>query len=180
MHLLNLTDLSHIWDFIIAQTPTPNPTVSPQANPTTTSNDIELLKAQIEFLKTTNAQLNTSFTKFVEAMKFTLFLFTFLGGFLTFIFGKNLNDAKNTAKEVINQEVKSNITNLVTVEIENLKRTLQREKVISSTVVDYYLPINEREPDDCILLRKRGFLKVRFWNKKRQPKKPSGDVFVLD
>ncbi|MDJ0676255.1 MAG: hypothetical protein QNJ36_12865 [Calothrix sp. MO_167.B42] len=172
-------DISHLWDVIIAQTPTPTPTPSPL--PTVTKNvDVEILKSQLEFLKDGNARLTESFNRFVAAMQFTLVAFGFLGGFLAFMFGKNLDDAKKVASQVIRQEIDKHVTDLVATEIENVKRTLQRERVIGSTVVDYYLPINERETNDCQLLKKRGFQKVRFWNKRKLPKKPIGDIFILD
>lgn len=181
MDWLSSIDLSHLWDLVIAQTPTPIPTPSPVLTPAKNLNDIELLKSQLEFLKATNGQLGESFNRFVAAMQFTLGIFAFLGVFLSFFVGKNLDDAKKVASQLINREVENKITDLVQSEIESVKRSLQRERVIGSTVVDYYLPSNDTtEPDDCKLLRTRGFDKVRYWNQKRKPKKPVGDIFVLD
>jgi hypothetical protein len=181
MDWLTSIDVSHLWDIIIAQTPTPTPTASPVINPTKAANDIELLKSQLEFLKATNGQLGESFNRFVAAMQFTLVAFAFLGGFIAYAVGKNLNDAKELARGLINQEVENKITYLVQSEIESVKRSLQRERVIGSTVVDYYLPSNDTtEPDDCKLLRTRGFDKVKYWNQQQKPRKPVGDVFVLD
>jgi hypothetical protein len=181
MDWLTSIDISHLWDIIIAQTPTPTLTPSPVINPTKAANDIELLKSQLEFLKATNGQLGESFNRFVTAMQFTLVVFAFLGGFLAYAVGKNLDDAKKLASQLINREVESKVTDLVQSEIENVKRSLQREKVIGSTVVDYYLPINEpTEPEDCKLLRTRGFDKVKYWNQQQKPRRPVGDVFVLD
>jgi hypothetical protein len=179
MNWLPLIDLSHLWDFVIAQTPTPTP--SPVLNPAKNLNEIELLKSQLEFLKATNGQLGESFNRFVAAMQFTLVVFAFLGGFLAFIVGKNLDDAKKVASQLINREVENKITDLVQSEVDSVKRSLQRERVIGSTVVDYYLPSDDpTEPDDCKLLRTRGFAKVTFWYQKRKPKPPVGDIFVLD
>ncbi|MEH1899637.1 MAG: hypothetical protein V7K94_31005 [Nostoc sp.] len=179
MDWLPSIDLSHLWDLVIAQTPAP--TSSPLATPAKNLNDIELLKSQLEFLKATNGQLGESFNKFVGAMQFTLGVFIALGGFLTFFVGKNLDDAKKVASQLINREVENKIADLVQSEVESVKRSLQRERVIGSTIVDYYLPSNDTtEPNDCKLLRTRGFDKVRYWNQKRKPKKPVGDIFVLD
>ncbi len=183
MDWLPSIDVSHLWDLVIAQTATPtlNPTSSPVINPTKAANDIELLKSQLEFLKATNGQLGESFNRFVAAMQFTLVAFAFLGGFLAYAVGKNLDDAKKVASQLINREVENKITDLVQSEIESVKRSLQRERVIGSTVVDYYLPSNDiTEPDDCKLLRTRGFDKVKYWNQQKKPRKPVGDVFVLD
>jgi hypothetical protein len=174
-------DVSHLWDFIIAQTPTPTVTTSPLPNPARTSNDIELLKSQLEFLKGTNAQLGENFNRFVAAMQFTLVVFAFLGGFLAYAVGKNLDDAKKLASQLINREVENKISDLVHSEVESVKRSVQRERVIGSTIVDYYLPSDDaNEPDDCVLLRTRGFEKVRYWNQVKKPKQPVGDIFVLD
>lgn len=179
MDWLPSIDIFHLWDWIVAQTPTPTP--SPVLNPAKNLNDIELLKSQLEFLKATNGQLGESFNRFVGAMQFTLVVFAFLGGFLAFAIGKNLDDAKKLATQLINREVEGKIADLVQSEVESVKRSLQRERVIGSTVVDYYLPSDDTtEPDDCKLLRTRGFDKVRFWNQKKKPKKPVGDIFVLD
>jgi hypothetical protein len=180
MDWLSSIDLSHLWDVIVAQTPTPTPTPSPTSTPARNLSEIELLKSQLEFLKTTNGQLSESFNRFVGAMQFTLVVFAFLGGILAYIFGKNLDDAKKIAREMIRQEVDSKVNVLVQSEVENVKRTLQRERVIASTTVDYYLPSKDSEPKDSKLLQQRGFQKVRFWNQKRQPKKPFGNVIVLD
>ncbi|MHC5860023.1 hypothetical protein [Nostoc sp.] len=167
---------------VIAQTSTPTPTPSPVLTPAKNlNNDIELLKSQLEFLKNTNVQLGESFNKFVAAMQFTLGIFAFLGVFLSFFVGKNIEDAKKVASQLINREVENKITDLVQSEVESVKRSLQRERVIGSTIVDYYLPSNDTiEPNDCKLLRTRGFDKVRYWNQKKKPKKPVGDIFVLD
>lgn len=169
-------DIFHLGDWIIAQSPTPIPLPTPAKN----INDIELLKSQLEFLKATNGQLSESFNKFVGAMQFTLVVFAFLGGFLAYVFGKNLDDAKKIASQVIRQEIDNKVADLVKSEVATVTRTLQRERVIASTVVDYYLPSNDLETNDCKLLQKRGFQKVRFWNQRRQPKNPIGDVFILD
>jgi len=179
MDWLSSIDLSHLWDLVIAQTPTPTP--SPVLTPAKNLNDIELLKSQLEFLKATNGQLGESFNRFVAAMQFTLVVFAFLGTFLAFAVGKNLDDAKKLASQLINREIENKITDLVQSEVESVKRSLQRERVIGSTVVDYYLPSDTpTEPDDCKLLRSRGFAKVVFWHQKREPKKPVGDILVLD
>lgn len=192
MDWLSSIDLSHLWDLVIAQTPRPTPTSSPLPNTAKIYNDIELLKSQIEvikstnasqleFLKSTNIQLNENFNRFVAAMQFVLVVFAFLGGVLAYVVGKNLDDAKKVASQLINREVENKITDLVQSEVESVKRSLQRERVIGSTIVDYYLPSNDTtEPDDCKLLRTRGFAKVRFCHQKRKPKKPVGDIFVLD
>jgi hypothetical protein len=184
-------DVSHLWDIIIAQTPTSNPTSSSLSNAAKISNDIELLKSQLEllkstsasqldFLKNTNTQLGESFNRFVGAMQFALVVFAFLGGFLAYVFGKNLEDAKKVATQTIQQEIDNHIAGLVKKEVRNVKRTLQRERVISSTIVDYYLPSSNGETKEYKLLEARGFGNVQFWNKTKIPQRFSGNVCVLD
>ncbi|KAF3889089.1 MULTISPECIES: hypothetical protein [Nostocales] len=181
MDWLASIDMSHLWNLIIAQTPTPTPTASPILNPAKTSSELELLKSQLEFLKATNGQLGESFNRFVTAMQLVLIAFTFLGGFLAYAVGKNLDEAKKLASQLINREVENKITDLVQSEVESVKRSLQRERVIGSTIVDYYSPSDDAmEPEDCKLLRTRGFDKVEYWHQRKKPKKPVGDIFVLD
>ncbi|WP_243713793.1 hypothetical protein [Nostoc sp. 106C] len=169
MDWLPLFDPSQFGDFLFAQTPTPSPNPLPIPTPAR-SLDVELLKSQLEFLKDANTRLGESFNKFVGAMQFTLVVFAFLGAVLAFIFGKNLDDAKKVASDMIRQEVNNNLANLVKAEVENVKRTLQRERVIGLTIVEYYLPSNGSETKEFKLLKQRGFQKVRFWNEKSKPK----------
>ncbi len=177
-------DPVHVWDWVIAQTPAspaPTPTALPApARPL----DVELLKSQLEFLKDANNRLSDSFSKFVEAMKFTLLIFGALGGLLAYVFGKNLDDAKKVASQVIRQEVEAHVASqvhdAVNDEIENIRRVLGRERVISSISVDYYLPSLVTEPpDEYKLLNERGFQQVRFRNV-ADSNPLAADVVVLD
>ncbi|BAU12547.1 unknown protein [Leptolyngbya sp. NIES-3755] len=88
-------DLSQLSDWTIAQTPAPSPTPR--------SNDLELLRSQIEFLKTSNAQLSDSFAKFLEAMKFALTFLSVLGGvavaIVGFLVGQNVLEARKNIRE---------------------------------------------------------------------------------
>ncbi|BAY07494.1 hypothetical protein [Calothrix sp. NIES-2098] len=179
MDWLPLFDPSQLGDFLFAQTPAPSPSPLPIPTPARTL-DVELLKSQLEFLKDANTRLGESFNKFVGAMQFTLVVFAFLGAVLAFIFGKNLDDAKKVASDMIRQEVNNNLANLVKAEVENIKRTLQRERVIGLTIVEYYLPSTGLETKEFKLLKQRGFQKVRFWNEKSKPKNQLGGVLVLD
>ncbi|MEA5506220.1 hypothetical protein VB735_24515 [Halotia wernerae UHCC 0503] len=176
MDWLSSVDLPHLWNFVIAQTPTPSPVLTPAKN----LNEIELLKSQLEFLKATNGQLGESFNRFVAAMQFTLVVFAFLGGVVVFVFGNNLKSAKEVATQTIQQEIDNHIAGLVRKEVRNVKRTLQRERVISSTTVDYYLPSLDGEPNEYKLLVAREFKNVNFWNKTTIPQRFLADVCVLD
>ncbi|MEJ1931523.1 hypothetical protein WDZ92_14830 [Nostoc sp. NIES-2111] len=180
MDWLPTIDLSHLWDLVIAQTPTPTATPSPIVSPAKYINDIELLKSQLEFLKATNSQLGENFNRFVGAMQLTLAAFAFLGGVIVFVFGNNLKSAKEVATQVIQMEIDNHIARLVKKEVRNVQRTLQRERVISSTTVDYYLPSSDGETNEYKLLVAREFKNVNFWNKTTIPQRFLADVCVLD
>ncbi len=151
-----------------------------QTSQSPTPNDLELLRKQLDFITQSNKDLNESFKTFVEAMKFVLVVFGFLGAVLAFIFGKNLDDAKKVARDAIRQEVDSYVTTLVHAEIENVKRTLQRERIIGDTTVNYYLPHQTQPPREFKLLQARGFRDVRFPKDLQQLQTAVADVIVLD
>jgi len=155
IHHINFTDL---YTFFLTKTPTPSSSLSPVA-------EVELLKSQLEFIKWTN-------------MAFLGFL-AILGGLLTWIFSKNLEDAKRLAREMVRQELTNHLTPLIQSEAENVRRTLRTEQVIGDTVVDYYLPAhNSDELSEYKLLKGRN-LKVRIWMNKK-PNKRLGNVLIID
>lgn len=160
--LLPHLDITSIWHLILAQaTPSPAPTTPP------TSDAVELLKSQLEFIK----WMNTAFLGFLAL----------LGGLLTWFFKTNLDDAKKMAREMVRQDLANHLEPLLQAEISNLKRTLRTEQIIASTVVDYYLPTtDDREPTEYRLLRGRGFLDVRCWNQSQRPTGRFGSVLIID
>jgi hypothetical protein len=113
-------------------------------------------------------------------MQFALVVFGFLGGVIAYIFGKNLDDAKKVASQLIQQQVEERVSTLVKAEVEDVKRTFRRERVISSTRVDYYLPNATRRPGEIRLLETRGFQTVRFCSDRQMLQRNPGDVVVLD
>lgn len=168
MNWLHFFDLSSLSDFIFAQAPTPSPQASPPP-------EVDLLKSQLEFLKYTN----TAFLTFL----------LFVGGLLTWFFNKSLEDAKRLANQIVRQEVESQIAtqvkDTVSAEIETVKRTLLRERVIGSTLVDYYLPKvastnKDKDPREFLLLKTRNFANIRLISKIEELKDSPGDVVVLD
>ncbi|MEO1428358.1 MAG: hypothetical protein AAFV71_04690 [Cyanobacteria bacterium J06633_8] len=163
MDLLSIFDYSQLLD-VIAQTPTPTPISTAAAKETVDT--ITLLKTQLDFLK------------FV--IQVAVFVFAVLGAWITFVFGKNLTDAKKVAEEIISEKVKARVDNLIKTEVQSLKRSIDREKAIIFTYVDYYLPSSTIEPKEVKLLKARGFRDVFFWNRHNPPKRLSGNVCVLD
>ncbi|MEO1764669.1 MAG: hypothetical protein AAFR83_22535, partial [Cyanobacteria bacterium J06629_18] len=116
--------------------------------------------------------------KFV--IQLAVFVFAVLGAWITFVFGKNLADAKKVAEEIISQKVEARVDNLIKTEIQSLRQSIDREKAIIFTYVDYYLPSSTIEPKEVKLLKARGFRDVLFWNRHNPLKRLSGNVFVLD
>ena len=168
MDWLPFLDPTHL--FHLAQTP-----IAPPKTP-----EVELLRKQLDFIAQTNKDLNESFKTFVDTMKFVLVIFGFLGGAIAFIFGKNLDDAKKVARDAIRQEVEGHVTALVQTEVNNLKRTLQRERIISDTVVHYYLPNAIQPPNEFKLLTVRGFRDVRFLRDRPQLHSEAANIVILD
>jgi hypothetical protein len=183
MEYLHFSGLLYIRDFLLAQAsalPTASTTLKPTSSIPTSSAELELLKSQLEFLKDSNARLSNNFTQFIEAMKFVLVALGVLGGVIVYIFGKNLDDAKNLASQIIQQKVEGHVASLVQVEVENLKRSLDRERIISEVFVDYYLPKNVDTPSEVKLLKTRGFKDVRTHKSLQSLKSVRSDVVVLD
>jgi hypothetical protein len=174
MDWLPLSNCFPGWDWILAQTPSPAP--SPLPSPA----DVELLKSQLEFLKDSNGRLSDSFSQFMGVMQFTLVIFGFLGGVIAYIFGKNLDDARKVASQLIQQQVEERVATLVKAEVEDVKRTFQGERVISSTTVAYYLPEAKDKPKELKLIETRGFKSVPFCSGEQSLRRTPADVVVLD
>ncbi|MGG6265715.1 hypothetical protein ACQ4M3_19975 [Leptolyngbya sp. AN03gr2] len=190
-------DPAQFSDWTIAQTPTPSPTPR--------SNDLELLRSQIEFLRASNAQLSDSFSKFLESMKFALTFLSVLGGIaiaiVGFLVGQNVLEARKNIREArenfreetrittqriqqqFEYQLADQVRDVVVREVNNVRRVLDRERIIGSAIVDYYLPSNGTESIEEKLLQERGFDQVRFWNKdtlRTLPNSQFADVVVLD
>ncbi|KAM3098711.1 hypothetical protein ACKFKF_16700 [Phormidesmis sp. 146-12] len=188
MNWLPFLDLSNL----LAQTPTPSD--SPAS--------VELLRQQIEFLTRENARqtaefteklklitdenktLSESFKNFISTMQFALVGFAALSagitGAIAYIFKTNLDDAKQVAKDGINQRVDAYMSDLLDSKLEVVRRTLQKEEVISSTLVDYCLLSKTAVPTELELLNGRGFQSVRLRQEETQLRRSSAQVVVLD
>lgn len=142
------------------------------------------LTNQIEFLKQENQSLTNSFSQYVNAMRWNLTVLAGLAAILTavggWIFKNNLDDAKQVAQEIIDRRVEGQIGELVNARVEEVARTLRREQVIGSTLVDYYLPDGGQPPHEVALLRARRFQKVRLVRSQAEMRRSPGDVVVLD
>lgn len=190
MHFPPFLDTSFHW--LLAQTPTPSPTA------TSTAAQLDLLRQQVDLLVKQNGQLTADFTerfklmveenkslsesfsKFVSTMQFVLVVFGFLGAVIAYIFKQNLSDAKAVAAQMISQEVDRHVTELVSSEIETVRRSFQQERVVGSTVVDYLVVNGTQEPKEVGLLRLRGFQNVRFLTDAALLRRNPADVVVVD
>jgi hypothetical protein len=173
---------------LMAQTPTP---------PT----EVELLKQQLEFLKTTNAATNAQqvadfaeklkfiaednknlherFSQFITTVQFVLGLFGFLGAFGGYWFGKSLKDSRELIREEVKARIANQVTDLVQSEVETVRRSLLRERVIGDTSVDY-LCCSEQPPREVDLLRSRGFRSAQFHGDEVGLRTARGEIIVID
>jgi hypothetical protein len=183
--------LSQIWHGL-AQVPTPSPNAMAQP---------EFLR-QLEFLAKENARQGTEFTeklklladenqKLSESFKTFMAAFSLLSGgavaALVVIFGKTLKEAQESVDGVLSRKVETalagrleEVSEKLEVKMSDLKRTLQKEEVVGSTLVDYWLLGTEPLPNEFSLLVSRGFRSVRPRRDGKALAEPFGDVVVLD
>lgn len=138
----------------------------------------------IDLLRQSNEELSNSFNQFLDLMKFLLLALGALGGVATYIFGKSLGDARKVAADIVQQEVERKIATQVkdTVEdeIDNVRRLIGRERIISDITVDYFVPGSASlPPAEATFLKTRGFKRVNYWNE-TDLVDLSGQVIVLD
>lgn len=167
MHLLSLFDWTQFCPHWLAQTP----------------DSTKLLEQQFELLRTLreeNRSLSESFKSYITAMQFVLVVFGVLGSLIAYIFAQNLKDAKQVAREMINQEVNRRIVETVDAEMSHVKRSIGRERVISDILVDYYYPVENFHLRELNMLRTRGFKQVRSYHAEFQLRQSPGDVVVMD
>ncbi len=188
MDWLPFLDVSGLGDWL-AQTPS-------------SGTQVDLLRQQLDFLTKENARqtgefaeklrlitdenksLSESFKNFIGTMQFALAGFGLLSagitGAIAYVFKTNLDDAKQVAKDGINQRVDAHISDLLDSKLETVRRTLQKEEVIGSTWVDYCLMGTKAMPKEFDLLRGRGFQEVRSRQDEQQLRRSSAQVVVLD
>jgi hypothetical protein len=178
---LDLSALSHL----LLETPVPTPKVPP---------DVESLKAQIDLLKATNAQITAEYLKkldfvskqgddlnssFKDYMNWALLVFGLLGGIFTFVFKQSLDDAREYAKKIVSQQVELRVTEIVGAELAKVQRLLDRERVVSNAALDYFLP-DGQEPSEMQILRSRGFERIEFRTSTPPIRRGSADLVVVD
>ncbi|MGP1385391.1 MAG: hypothetical protein ACTS2F_17640 [Thainema sp.] len=180
--LLPHLDITSIWHLILAQaTPSPAPTTPP------TADEIELLKSQLEFLKEANGRLSDNFSQFISAIQVVFVLFGVAGAIAAYFLGQNFKEFKELSNKAVQEAVKrvrqdteAQIATLVLTEVTNVERTLRRERVISSTLVDYYRPGSDQITKEFSLLQARRFQNVRLIKELGDIRTSPGNVVVLD
>jgi len=171
---------------------------APTADLSSTS-QVDLLRQQLEFLAKENARqgaefteklklladenqkLSESFKTFVSTMKDGVYFVGILSGLgiaiLTFLFGKSLKEAKDTAKAAITNQVEERMAAIADHRIAVVRRSLEREGVVDRAQVMYWLLAAQSPPRELDLLETRGF-QVQFC---AQPQRGRDvDVVVLD
>lgn len=172
-----------------------------------TQEDIDLLNSQLEVLKESNAQLGRTFGYFISAVTLLSTILAIAAGFAVYFLGKNLQEFRQAAQQTveaavqrteqeaqqrieqevskatqtIRQDLDRQLTALVKTEVENIERTLQKERIISETLVTYYCPELSEPPKEYALLEDtQRFQDVTFCRSLLEVKRSPGDVVVLD
>jgi hypothetical protein len=139
------------------------------------NSDIELLKAQIEFLTKANSGMADSFGKYISAIQigfiFIGFCTAFLGGLGTFLYGKSLKEATQIIDSEVQLEVKRQIKKKVSDKIIYLEQVIDLEKVIGTVNIEYLIPGGTQIPIEYQLLDARGF-------KMNSPSYDSAKIFL--
>lgn len=126
----------------------------------------EVLAKQLEFI----LKMNSAFLGFLGI----------IGALLTWFFKNNLEDAKEVAGEIVQNELDKRVKALIDDEIQALTRSMRPERVVSRTIVSYYLPNGKQKPREFFLIEHRGFHQVLFCNRLEDVRRSDADVIVLD
>jgi len=172
-----------------------------------TQDDIDLLTSQLEVLKESNAQLGKTFGYFISAVTAISTILAIAAGFAVYFLGKNLQEFRQAAQQTVDaavqrtereaqqrieqeveqatrtirQDLDRQLTALVKTEVENIERTLQKERIISETLVTYYCPELAQPPKEYALLEDtQRFQDVTFCRSLLEVRRAPGDVVVLD
>ena len=171
---------------IVLQTPTPKVNASP---------DVELLKSQLEFLKADHARLAADFSErmkqltaqstsvgddFKTYLNYIFGLIAAATGFATWLGWQSLEQAKASIKTTIDRQLSQAVADTIDYKVQMIRRSLDREGVISTVLVDYLLLGSLAEPKECDLLRFRGFQNLKFCNGIDDLRRKSVDIVILD
>ena len=128
--------------------------------------EAEVLQKQLEFI----LKMNSAFLGFLGI----------IGALLTWFFKNNLEDAKVVAAQMVREEMDGHIKARVEEEFLYWQRSAQPERVIGQTLVNYYLPEGQVEPDEFYLVKQRGFRQVLFCDRLEAVRRSEADVVIAD
>ena len=130
------------------------------------STEAEVLQKQLEFI----LKMNSAFLGFLGI----------IGALLTWFFKNNLEDAKVVAARMVREEMDGHIKALVQEEFRYWEMSAKAERVVGQTLVNYYLPEGQAEPDEFYLVKQRGFRQVAFCDRLEAVRRSSADVVIVD
>ena len=126
----------------------------------------EVLAKQLEFI----LKMNSAFLGFLGI----------IGALLTWFFKNNLEDAKQVASQMVREELDQHIQRKVETEFRFWEMGARTERVVSQSLVNYYLPNGSRAPREFFLVKNRGFRQVLFCSRLEEIRRSSADVIILD
>ena len=159
------------------------------------SAEVELLKSQLEFLKADHARLAADFAErmkqlttqsasvgddFKTYLNYVSGLILFATGIFGFIGWNSLEQAKSSIKTMVDRQLSGTVAETVDREIQMVRRSIDREGVVSTVFVDYLLLDSSAEPSECDLLRFRGFKNLQFCNQIDDLRVRLVDIVILD
>jgi hypothetical protein len=180
-------DLNTLHHFLM-QAPIPEPKSAGSA-------EVELLKSQLEFLKADHARLAADFAKRVEQLTaqsnsvsddFKTYLNYVLGliaaatGLAGWFGFQSLEQAKKTIQTSIDQRLSLALADMIDRKMQMVKRTLDRESVVSTVLVDYLLLDDSTPPKEYDLLGFRGFQNLKFCAQIEDLRKHNVDIVIID
>lgn len=126
----------------------------------------EVLAKQLEFI----LKMNSAFLGFLGI----------IGALLTWFFKNNLEDAKQVASQMVREELDQHIQSKIETELRFWEMGARTERVVSQSLVNYYLPKGTREPREFFLVKNRGFRQVLFCSRLEEIRRSSADVVIFD
>lgn len=166
--------LNQILAMWLAQSPTPVPVPSPTPVPipggapgAEGSIELELLRAQLEFLQTANEQVNGNFEYFTNLLNtfFTMFgsLITIVLAIGTVLGWQSFKEIRSAVEQQVRREVEQRIQRAVDASEAEIRRIVEREGLLLHTVkVAYLVPEGPDDPTPELELLRTRITHVEF------------------
>jgi len=126
----------------------------------------EVLARQLEFI----LKMNSAFLGFLGI----------IGALLTWFFKNNLEDAKKVASQMVREGLDQHIQERVQDEFRHWEMGARTERVVSQSLVNYYLPDGLEETREFFLVKNRGFRQVLFCSRLEEVRRSAADVVIFD